>query len=166
MTLVPIQKELVRFTENDLQRAFVETWMWARNRYAFIAPNVRDLWPNLTEYDLLAIRRSGFVDEIEIKLSASDFAADFKKMGRHGISKHKLIAEGGATCNYFAFLVPEELESKIKVPDHAGLYVLRRGHFAEEAKRAPRLHKNRIGEKMRGRLGEKMMFKYWRHVIK
>ena len=46
-------------------------------RYDFLAPNIYLEYG--TEMDLMGIRKSGYIDEIEIKLSRQDYRADFRK---------------------------------------------------------------------------------------
>ena len=157
--------ELFYYTENELQRAFVRSYMWNKQRYAFVAPNCYLNYGNFTEFDLLCIRRSGFSDEVEIKRTVSDFRADFMKTGIHGLKKHDLLEASNSQTNYFWFLMTDELAEKMKdeIPDYAGVYV-KRHSFVRELKKAPRLHKNKISDKTRIHLGEKMMHRYWRQV--
>jgi hypothetical protein len=61
----------------DIQRAF---YYKTYQRYEMVAPNIYIDQNN--EMDLMGLRRSGYIDEIEIKLSKSDFQADFKKTVR------------------------------------------------------------------------------------
>src|SRR5690606_851431 len=103
------------------------------SRYQVMAPNVvpSTCW---LEMDLLGIRRSGYVDEIEIKLDRADFKADFKKRVPsnprcHGL-KHDVLAAGDGLPNYFAFAVPEGLVEPGEVPDYAGLYYVTVEAFA------------------------------------
>jgi len=123
-------------TERDLQIAFhVMTF----GRYEIILPNIHFLH---NEMDLFGFRKgSGFSDEIEIKLTRSDYLADFKKVTYvkgHKVEgknysyhhpqkklKHDAIKEGLSPCNYFAYLMPKELADQCDVPSYAGLYVYR-----------------------------------------
>jgi hypothetical protein len=157
--------ELFDYTENELQRAFVISYMWNSQRYNFVAPNCYLAWSDFSEFDLLCIRRSGFVDEVEIKRSVSDFRADFKKTSRGHLNKHKQLAAGNTPANYFWFLMTEELADKVEheIPDHCGIYIKKNG-YVRERKKAPRLHSNKISDKTRIHLGEKMMHRYWRQV--
>jgi hypothetical protein len=157
--------ELFDYTEHELQRAFVSHWMWSCQRYTFVAPNCYMEWADFSEYDLLCIRRSGFMDEVEIKRTVRDFRADFKKTARHGWNKHDALAAGKTPANYFWFLMTEELADKVKdeIPDHAGVYIKQRS-FVRELKKAPRLHSKKVSQTTRIHLGEKMMHRYWRQV--
>jgi len=164
--LTIVQTDCVGFTEANLQKEFVVRWMWHRQRYKFIVPNCYLDWSDFTEFDLLCVRKSGFIDEIEIKRTVSDFRADFRKSGRFHLSKHEQLKSGNAPANYFSFLMYEELGAKIEdeIPEHAGLFVLTSTGWVVEKKKAPRLHTKKIGERTMLKLGEKMMSKYWRLV--
>lgn len=158
-----------------LQHAF---YMYNFDRYEMCLPNV--YIKNSCEMDLLGIRKSGFIDEIEIKMSKSDFNADFKKLSLVECErefrgktypdwrrepKHDLLLEGTYVSNYFSFLMSVELADKCEIPKYAGLYtysVSRSGtYIIREVKVAPRLHSNKIDESLKYQLGRKMAFKYW-----
>lgn len=158
-----IQTDCFGFSEHDLQKAFVRCWLHNAPRYDFIAPNVQ---MTHNEMDLIAIRKSGFVDEIEIKLSRADFRADFNKTCQYRWKKHDTMSKGKCLANYFYFYVPASIEASIinLMPDHAGLMVFEHG-FATERIRAPRLHRERkLTDRRRISLGQKVMYRYWRLV--
>jgi hypothetical protein len=130
------------------------------------------------ECDVLSVTKSDYICEYEIKISKSDFKADFKK------EKHTLITErvfnetvtlkkvGKKTFeiknpyyapNYFYFVVTENLVTLDEVPEYAGLiYVKENGSF-ETIKKAPLLHKTKASpEFIRGlahQLSCKLIFK-------
>jgi len=62
-------------TAKELQALF---YIAKQERYELLATNIFLDWQS-NEMDLLGIRKSGFIDEIEIKLTKADFKADFKK---------------------------------------------------------------------------------------
>lgn len=120
------------------------------------------------ESDLFCVTKSGYSIEIEVKVSRSDFLADFKKP-KHDLLiaafekkkyvmhdkkvmdhysqpgcyfKYSVTAE--ITPNRFFFAVPENLISELEVPSYAGLmYVDDHGRYTI-IKNAPLLHKNKI----------------------
>ena len=163
-----------KISEKQLQKSFYES---NHSRYEMLVPNVHLCW-QFNEMDIFCLRPSGYVDEIEIKLSASDFKADFKKKvhvkdGKHlsgwdkhkQILKHDALQQGLNRCNYFSFLIPEELIDKCEIPDHAGLYVFKfnnagRG-IVTEVKRAKILHKRKISDTLKYRAARKASVKYW-----
>lgn len=160
--MTPLQKDIFSFTERDMQRGFTSSWLNGTPRYDFIVPNAQMAH---NEMDLICIRKSGFVDEIEIKLSRSDFKADFCKTARWLCDKHDQLANGELLPNYFSFYVPASIEEAIinLMPDHAGLFVFESGHATERIK-APRLHRDKVSDKIRLKLGRKIMYRYWREV--
>lgn len=79
------------------------------------------------ESDYLAITKSGYVYEVEIKISRADFSNDFK----HKENKHLLLESDTMIkthpqgCpNYFYYAVPDGLISADEVPKYAGLMYL------------------------------------------
>jgi len=158
----------------DLQLAYSRSTF---GRYEILLPNIHYLH---NEMDLFGFRKgSGFSDEIEIKLSKSDFLADFKKTtsiktdredgwgGYHheSISKHDAIKQGLHPCNYFSFLLTEELVDKCDIPSYAGLYVLTHWNgsigYVNEVKKPPRLHKRKLSGETKYEIAKKAVFKCW-----
>lgn len=110
----------------------------------------------LAECDVISISKSNYIYEYEVKISRSDFKADFKKL------KHKLMTEGSGfkeklvkennifikdiwylTPNYFSFVVPENLISIEEVPIYAGLIYITTDLQFIVVKKAPLLHKEK-----------------------
>jgi hypothetical protein len=146
-------------TERDMQKAFHHTTF---GRYELIMPNVHI---SNNEMDIIGIRKSGFVDEIEIKTSKSDFLADFKKSRGHCGLKHSAIKRGTTLCNYFAYLLPEELIDECKIPSYAGLYVFKhwdgkRGGVVEAIK-PPLLHRRKVSDVIKYKTAQKAVYRYW-----
>lgn len=150
-------------------------------RYEMVAPNIYLDW-QFNEMDLMGLRRSGYIDEVEIKTSKSDFLADFRKTvdirsegvclapghnytGHFKKLKHEALPEGLPHCNYFSFLMPEEIAEKCDIPDYAGLYVCRLTRdnvvLVREKKKAPLLHKRKISDRMKYEVARKMAYRYW-----
>lgn len=72
-----------------------------------IAFNVHGLGESLNiqhECDMLVLSKSGYLTEIEIKRSWTDFLADFKKRHNH---------EGRGLIKYFYYCVPEIIYGKV-----------------------------------------------------
>jgi len=107
------------------------------------------------EMDVVKIARSGYITEYEIKMSRSDFKADFKKGLRSG-QKHEKLKCGDGKANRFYFVVPVDLVSVDEVPDHCGLIYFSNGHLSV-VKNDKLLHKRKFDEW--SHLATKM---YWR----
>jgi hypothetical protein len=89
------------------------------------------------EMDVFKLSKSGYVTEYEIKISRSDFFADFKKS-----AKHKGLSEGKCQCNRFIFATPENLIELDEVPKYAGWVTVRDNGSVVVQKTAPMLNKN------------------------
>ena len=108
----------------------------------------------LSECDVISISKSDYIYEYEIKISRSDFKADFNKkkhklMLERDCTKDRIIKENNImitdtwyqTPNYFNFVVPNGLVSIDEIPEYSGLiYVDNMGKF-EIIKKAPLIHK-------------------------
>lgn len=95
------------------------------------------------ESDYLAMTKAGYWYEVEVKISRSDFLADFKKL-----DKHQLLRSGwksGLRPNYFAYCVPAGLITAEEVPKYAGLYYVEpNSTYITCVKAAPQLHCDKI----------------------
>ncbi|WP_321331850.1 hypothetical protein [uncultured Bacteroides sp.] len=116
---------------------------------------IRNLYVFGWESDYLALTRSGYWYEIEVKISRSDFNADMKKVQKHNILSSKISIDGKSYSssnnkhlfnrpNYFYYAVPEGLITKEEVPDYAGLIYIDEYKFYRIAKMAPAIHKDKI----------------------
>jgi len=85
------------------------------------------------ECDLIIIKRSGYAEEIEIKMSKSDLKADFKK--KHGHIDERL--------QHLYYAMPVELYEQCKelIPEYAGVFTITKYEdrgFARCVKSAPK----------------------------
>lgn len=122
----------------------------------------------LAECDVLRITGSGMTYEYEIKISRSDFRADFKKIYKHEVLQGKLKNEvkysewykadideewlnenNGSVgrTSYFYYCCPTNLIKESEVPKYAGLIYVE-GDCMEIVKKAPRLHSFKATEKL------------------
>jgi hypothetical protein len=149
-------------TAKSLEAAFYRCY-W--KRYDIILPNTF-LIPWQCEIDLLCIRKSLLVDEIETKVTRTDFLADFSKTvvfpdeGWKKVNKHEAAAAGKLYFNRHWFLIPDELREKVDVPEHSGLMVLQNG-FIRELRPAPMLHKRKATPDMIFRAGAATSRRLW-----
>lgn len=89
------------------------------------------------ECDALSLNKSGYLTEYEVKISRSDFFADFKKH-RHQFFEMEIESH---TPNYFYYACPPELIKPIELPTYAGLVYVN-GEI-EVIKKAPLLHRQK-----------------------
>lgn len=156
-------------SEKEICLLFYMRWY---ERYEMVVPNVYfEYW---SEIDLLGLRPSGYMDEIEIKRTTADFKKDFVKEVDLDLglplrwpdryvkrNKHSEIEAGRGQANRFSFLVFEAMVDKIEVPAYAGLYVLMGEGYIKEVKKAPLLHREKITIEKKYYVARKMCFRYW-----
>ena len=161
-------------TERKIQDDF---YYFNRDRFSTIIPNCYP--PRWYECDLLAITKASYMYEYEIKLSRSDYFNDAKKgkppehlkkyYARYDIdggkTKHQSLSEGSKNGpSKFWYITPENLISAVEIPDFAGwiTFIERINYiiFTERIK-APRLHKNKLGEECKDSLRQKLYHRYW-----
>jgi len=128
------------------------------------------------ECDILAVSKKLFTTEYEIKLTKSDFGADFQKRRDYyswkerkvfkSVNKHQEIMDGKRT-NRFYFVVPRDLD--VDIPDYAGKII-----FYEEykeirfkiVKRAKTLHKETIDNSIIEHIANNLSWRYYRSLCK
>lgn len=123
MSFILAQKPVVH-TEHTIQRLLVHYYY---SGCKYLVPNIRY---SLGEADLLIIRRSGYVEEFEIKITTSDFRADSKKYMKHNSFVHcfKMQSAYRMMPNKFSYVVgPTVNYSDFEIPSYYGLYVANRG---------------------------------------
>ncbi len=106
-------------TANDIEIAVSDFFGTREN---LIVPNIS--WGlHLHECDLVVMRPSRFLYEVEIKVSKGDMKADLAKKHHHSDEKIKRL--------YFA--IPEELKANIDlIPEHAGIIICYRSKYDGE----------------------------------
>jgi len=110
---------------------------WFGIRQHLIVPNVSwGLLPH--ECDLVVMRSSGYLIEVEIKISKSDLIADLKKPHMHQSNMIKML--------YFA--MPEKLLPAIEhVPERAGILIVSKTGYVRLLREAA---ENRSATKLSG----------------
>ena len=117
-----IQKQLINFATGG--------------GYEIVIPN---FYFGIYEMDLFRLTNSEIIYEYEIKISRSDFFADFKKKFGNE-TKHSRFENKSCACNKFFFVVPENMVGIEEVPSYAGLIYYLGGGF-KIIKAAPMLKK-------------------------
>lgn len=130
-------KNDVKWTEELIQDCLRRNFLsFSAKKYEMFGKFVYD-W----ESDYLAITKSGYAYECEIKISRSDFFNDNKKVKKHLILEGK--DEEKQRPNYFYYAVPEGLVKPEEIPDDYGLIYVHTG-FVNIVKPAKLLHKNKV----------------------
>lgn len=147
---------MTQHTERTIQR--IIWFRWAGEKY--VVPNIQLRWG---EADILLVRRSGYAEEFEIKVTKADFLADVQKTAKHEHLRQSFEAgkmgpgklfwnSSGGNINRFSYVLPESLGIEPEdVPVYAGLY-----HVSEQpiknysalalkcVKHPPLIHKNKF----------------------
>lgn len=130
---------------NDVQLA-VQAYLYEKS-HPYQALNLNR--SGYYESDVLAITSSKLVTEVEVKVSLSDFKADFKKTAKHyRLSKGIDDNYGAHIPNRFYFACPSELIHIDMIPPYAGLIYVKEDGSVEVIKKAPLLHKNKASDKL------------------
>lgn len=104
------------------------------NKHFFSKNSLKYLINNLYffnwESDYLAITKSGYLYEIEVKISKNDYKKDFEKKDKHLILENTLNNNiNGIIPNYFYYAVPYGLIDISDVPNYAGLIYINNNVF-------------------------------------
>jgi hypothetical protein len=115
---------------------------------------LKNLFVHDWESDVFAIK-DGMTTEYEIKVSRSDFNADFNKIQKH----ERLQNSEGLIPNQFYYVVPEGLIEDVEVPEYAGLIVMVRQGWFKKVKEAPVLHSRPIEPDFWQKIAMKLYYK-------
>ena len=148
--------------ESYIQKRLLSGW---KSTHQYVMEN---LYVFGWESDFLLKTKSGYWYEAEIKISLSDFKADFKKKEKHQIlengfkiwkswkynplTKEKIEYNKEVKTkrpNYFTYAVPWYLEEQVKpiLPKYAGLLVLdENGYILRESVKPPKLHSEKYSD--------------------
>lgn len=172
-TDIPFEKG--ELTESKVQ-AIIGTNFKLQKKYCPIVPNC--FYRYDLEADLMGVRKSGFVDEFEIKLTVADFKNDASKTVRvpsentkysfDVMNKYEAL-EKGRLLNYFWYIVPQDLVSVDDIPKFAGLIYIHKnnnGYYFRVIKDAKRLNSNKITDDELYSALRKMGYRYWNLVEK
>lgn len=131
--------------------------------------------PKWWECDMWRLTKNGYVDEFEIKLSVSDFKADFAKVNNWSghlnlvsgkweydkLSKHDLLKSSADGPNRFWFVLPDEIAEKVEIPPYAGLIIATRSGVHVRLQ-APKRHRAKWTGN-RSRILETFYHRFWFH---
>ena len=130
--------------------------------HRFITPNSCNIFP--WEADLLSVTRAGYYHEFEIKISAADFKADFRKESKH---KH-LKLKTAIAPRYFWYVICGFSVEEIELPDYAGLIEIvvwdEELKYVRIIKKAPRLGDRKITDSEKERLYQAAYYRFWREI--
>lgn len=159
----------MKVTEATLQAILMHRAMEVI-KHELVLPNTGAHWGTFYawEADLISVTKSGLIHEYEIKLTKSDYRADFGKE-----NKHSTLADNRWTNkpNYFWYVT---YELDIEPPDYAGWILVQdnehrgngrwrsdtwNGYEWAVMREAPRLHSKRISDRQREAMGRLLSFR-------
>ncbi len=165
---------MTKTTERTIQVLLAQEAM-IENKHDMVVPNSRLFW--YCEADFLSVTKAGLIHEYEIKLSISDYKADFKKKRKHReLSTRKITTYQGAPAipSYFWYVT---YDFDIEPPEYAGWMkvipdMVRRWDFGADEeyyeryrldikKVAPRLHRKKVTDKQRRTMARSLSFRYF-----
>lgn len=113
------------------------------------------------ESDFFSVSESGYLYEVEVKVSKSDFKDDFKKKNKHMLLESTNQKDFSKIPNKFFYAVPRGLLTTWSIPAYAGLIeVGNRNEAAVVVREAPFIHKEKLFDKYHLKLTQKF---YWRY---
>ena len=119
------------------------------------------------ESDFFSVSESGYVYEVEVKITRGDFKDDFKK-----VEKHKLLESVDPTSckrkpHKFFYAAPTGLLTTAMIPPYAGLIeVTSPTSMATVVKEAPFLHKEDSFTNLKEILLDKFYYRYRDFLLK
>lgn len=143
----------------QIQRALFR--FYDKKNFPYMCTNTQAL---NQEADFVAVSRTGFITECEIKISRGDYFKDFKKEYKHPrmVSNFNKSTEPGLYCvNYFYFAVTDNLVQPEEVPEYAGLLWIDGSGKTHVMKQAPLLHRSKVTDSVIIKLLRSMMYKYF-----
>ena len=147
-------------------------WHWRiKHGHKLVVPNSRLFYG---ESDVLSITKTDFAYTHEIKISKSDFKAEFNGVNRckwlwHDTlkkvfeSKKYYAASAVQVPNYYLFVCPDGLILPEEIPEYAGLVYWTNGDAPRLAQivKPPRIHKEIVTQVQKDKLGVSLMWRYW-----
>lgn len=152
------------------QRAIAQ---YHHQRFSVMVPNG---FIGSVELDFAGIRKSGYLDEFEVKLSRADFLADFRKivnvkriqpdperpyLNIEEVPKHEAVQAGRWVANYFHFVIKEGIVTPGEVPEQYGLIVLLDKGGYRIVRDAKLLHKRKVSDDLKLNLAMKLHWRWW-----
>jgi hypothetical protein len=163
-----------RLTEKIIQRRLFE--FYCKLDHKLVVPNI---FLHYSEADLITVQKSGYVNEIEIKLNKADLKRDFKKRKHKYFNEAVSLKKQKGRCltsrylshmpNYFWFAFPLSVLPVIdfEIPDYYGLITIREDDFQgwpNVYRRAKIMHKQKVSNKQIAQIARSLMFKMWNNT--
>jgi hypothetical protein len=113
------------------------------------------------ESDFFSVSESGYVYEVEVKVTRGDFKDDFNKVDKHQLLESNDPLDFIKKPNKFFYAAPKGLLTTSMIPAYAGLIeVTSPNEMAVVVKEAPFLHKEKSFEHLKDVLLDKFYYRY------
>lgn len=113
------------------------------------------------ESDFFSVSESGYVYEIEIKVTRSDFKDDFNKTDKHLILESRSEINSLKKPNKFFYAAPKGMLKTIEIPEYAGLIEVESPDIMPiVAKNANFLHRTDVFTSLKDKLLDKFYYRY------
>lgn len=165
--------------EKNMIKSLVKRSRRLSTTYEVIIPNCYTQHDN--EADLFLLRKSGFCDEIEIKVTRSDFLADKKKRisyrnltvdeynwNKKGFEfcpstkpKCNALIDGDLQCNYFWYAIKNGIAKIEEIPEFAGLIIVHDDGEISIMREPKRLHRNKLSFEQRFKYCRLLHYRFW-----
>lgn len=149
-----MSEEKEEYTEQSILKALNSQYL-SQPKYL-----INNLYVFGWESDYLALTKSGYWYECEVKISVSDFKADFKKKDKHNTLSN--LSPNIRRPNYFAYVTPEGLLDISDIPEYAGLIEVSKHGYLSFKKQPPKLH----AEKLELKLQDKFYYNWKSEAIR
>lgn len=157
------EQEQVIHTEQSIQGLLYHQFAAASK---YMAPNIHC---NLGEADLLIVRRSGYAEEFEIKISTSDLQADLRKQRKH--QQFLLRFRGENTRRYmmankFSYVLSNEVKYRdFPFPPYAGIYIAHHGLRCIKPAEVIHKRKYRWERKIAASCGHRLVYYFSKEIF-
>lgn len=173
-----IKKSDRKPTAKNMTVYFIKQFYFNRPRYEVIIPNCYPTSKGTIygfswkELDICAVRKSGYIEEIECKISLHDLTKlePLKTIhkGSKEILKHDALLSGDCLPNYFSYLFPVGLVDYNTIPEQYGIYEFQFTSYTGqvlEVRKPKLLHRNK-DKSIVDAVKEKGYIRYINSVIK
>ena len=121
------------------------------------------LFSDSYESDFVVLYDSGYLHEIEVKKTKSDFNEDFHKKDKHQMLKERKEADHKKMANRFSYACPKGMLTESDIPEYAGwieVDIVNGEFVCTVMKDAPLLHKHNVYKDVKDRVFRKLAWRY------
>jgi hypothetical protein len=155
-----INKDTNKLTSKDISHAL--GYLFLEHKYVINNAYIFD-W----ESDFFSVSDSGYVYEVEIKVTRGDFKDDFNKTAKHTLLESLDPIINLKRPNKFFYAAPKGLLTTIEIPKYAGLIeVDNTGEIPKIVKNAPFLHRENSLSLLKDKLLDKFYYRYREFYLK